>query len=56
MADPRHLTVHVSAAPNPHLIRAAIADALAGGALGAGPEAQIARAVADTVADTGRQT
>lgn len=50
MAEPRNLTVRVSGVPDPHRIRAAIADALAGRALGAGPEAEIARAVARDVA------
>lgn len=41
--------VHVTATPDPHRIRAAIADALAGHALGAGPEAEVARAVAESI-------
>ncbi|HLL64850.1 MAG TPA: hypothetical protein VK453_03770 [Micromonosporaceae bacterium] len=45
----RELTVEVAAAPDPHRIRVAIADALAGRAVGAGPEAQVARVVADAV-------
>lgn len=41
--------VHVTAVPDPHRIRSAIADALAGRPLGAGPEAEVARAVAAAV-------
>jgi hypothetical protein len=52
MAEPaahRSLTVEVSAVPDPHRLRAAIADALAGRPLAPGPEAQVARSVADAV-------
>ncbi|GAA0712561.1 hypothetical protein Drose_13530 [Dactylosporangium roseum] len=57
MAEPpRHrtltvapLTVAVDAVPDPHRLRAAVADALAGRPLGAGPEAQVGRAVAAAV-------
>ncbi|GAB3836895.1 hypothetical protein ACFPIJ_17455 [Dactylosporangium cerinum] len=54
MADEpaRRLTVHVDATPDPHRLRAAIAGALSGHATGAGPEAQIARAVADAVRES----
>jgi hypothetical protein len=54
MADgpARRLTVHVDATPDPHRVRTAISDALAGHAVGAGPEAQIARAVADAVRES----
>ena len=51
------MIVHVSAAPDPHRIRAAIAEALAGRSPGAGPEAQLAHAVVREVAGrTGGRT
>ncbi|MDI2131691.1 hypothetical protein [Yinghuangia seranimata] len=48
-ADGLRLTVPVTAAPAAHLLRGAIADAVAGRGVGNGPEAQVARAVARAV-------
>jgi hypothetical protein len=53
MAEPEErpqLTVEVSDRPDPHRIRAAIEAALAGRVAGAGPEAEIGRAVAAELA------
>jgi hypothetical protein len=51
MTAPRDLRVEVDAAPDPGLLRPAIEAALAGRPWPAGPEATVARAVADAARD-----
>lgn len=48
MTEPLRLTVRVDRSPDPHLLRAALEDALAGRP-GVGPEAEVGRAVSQAV-------
>jgi hypothetical protein len=53
--EPLHLRVEVQAAPEPALLRAAIAARIAGRPFPPGPDDAVARAVAEAVAERLRE-